>query len=101
MVSDFERVPRKVASEINNILMELLQSGWQVFDYRYDSQSFGNWCVQLVRKDLSIRVIKDRSQYFLDGPSKNELGGTDLERTFDERTEFRRALAHWAVNSTQ
>ena len=101
MVSDFTGLPKKVASEINGILADLLQSGWQVLDYRFDPQSFGNWYVQLTRNDSSITVIKDRSQYTLNGPSKNELKGTGLERTFNDQADFRRALRHWDLGSGQ
>lgn len=98
MRTGIEEFPRKVAQEIHSIVNELVENGWQISFARYDRKSFGNWYVDLVRLGFEIRIVKDRSQYFVSGPSKNDLQRVGLGGSFDDIGEFRRTLIAWATN---
>jgi len=95
MRTGLETLPRAVAREVLSIIERLLEKGWQVSSHRYDPKSFGNWYVDLVRLGLEIRVVKDRSQFFVTGPSMDDLQGAGLGHSFDDPERFRQVLIAW------
>lgn len=97
MLSDQENLPDQVEKEAGSLIAELCAARWIVFSSRYDSQSFGNWYVELCRAGLTFRIVKDRSKYMIDGPPKSELQPAGLWRAFDDFEEFRQAVAKWAT----
>ncbi len=92
MNSRDQHLPKQIVKEVGNLLEELSAAGWIIFDSRYDAAFFGNWCVEVRRADRSIRLIKDRSQYTLDGPTSEELKIAGLWRVFDDLGDFRRSV---------
>ena len=98
MLEGDESLPDKVEIEVGPLISELGAAGWTVFSSRYDAHFFGNWYVDLRRADLAIRLIKDKSQYMIDGPSSDEMKAAGLWKAFDDLEEFRHAVAKWAIN---
>lgn len=44
---------------------------------------------------MRFSVVRDRSQYRLDGPDAELLKRVGLWRAFDQREEFEEALVNW------
>ena len=60
-----------VEVEAAPLLAELRAGGWQVSASEYDASAFGNWSISLQRDGVVMRLLKDRSQYMVDGlPAK-------------------------------
>src|SRR5687768_7503999 len=87
-------LPPEVEAEAGAMFAELRKAGWRVRKATYDENCFGNWIVELVRARTSIRVIKDRSYYEVDGPDDRAAG---LFRAFKSLELFRRTLVAWAA----
>jgi hypothetical protein len=66
-----------------------------VNDCYYDPETFGNWYVDLTRGDVTIRLVKDRSQYYVAGPTES-IKAAGLWKSFAELNDFRDAVASWA-----
>jgi hypothetical protein len=98
MADTIDNLPSAVTGEIRSIIEELLEKGWNVSSFRYDRKSFGNWYVDLARFRFEFRIVKDRSRYFVSGPSMNELRRVGLGRSFDDQEQFRRALVAWVAD---
>jgi hypothetical protein len=98
MVSASGNIPVEVETEAGELIAELHSAGWTVSTSRYDGKSFGNWYVDLRRADLTLRLVKDRSQYMVDGPPTNEIKAAGLYRAFDDLEEFRHAIVKWATD---
>jgi hypothetical protein len=91
-------VPTQIARDVGSLLSELCASGWTISFSRYDPKIFGNWYVDLCRGDDTIQLVKDRSQYLLNGPSWKELESAGLAKAFDEGDKFQRAVVDWAAS---
>jgi hypothetical protein len=48
------------------LLDELLRRGYVIREERYDPDSFGNALVDVERNNTLIRIVRDRSQWFVD-----------------------------------
>jgi hypothetical protein len=91
-------VSDQIKLEAGSLLDELRESGWTVSTSRYDRDVMGNWSVDLVRREEKIRLIKDRSQYLLDGP-RQELEAAGLWRVYDSFDEFSRSVVCFVTSS--
>jgi hypothetical protein len=99
MLSGDQDLPVVVETEAGALISDLREAGWTVSGFRYDANYFGNWYVDLFRAGLTIRLVKDRSQYMIDGPPSEEIKAAGLWRAFDDLEEFRRAIIKWATNA--
>jgi hypothetical protein len=93
------KLPIKVEKEAGLLLAELRAAGWQVTASEYDHSAFGNWSVNLQRDGVVMRVLKDRSQYLVDGLPAEALKAAGLWRAFDSLDEFQIAVTQWANRS--
>ena len=89
------QVPEEVAQDIGPFLSQLAKFGYQLTDSRYDSQSFGNYYVDLLAGKTSLRIVRDRSQYYIDTKSTDQLRKSGMLRAFDDRAAFERAVLEW------
>jgi hypothetical protein len=79
------------------MMSDLRKTGWTVTASSYDAQCFGKWWVDLSRAGVPIRMVKDRSEYFVDGPIE-EIKTAGLLRAFTSFEEFRHAIIDRATN---
>jgi hypothetical protein len=98
MPSDHEEPPIEIAG-VDSLISTLRACGWIVLEARYDAKTMGNWYVDLTRGGLSLRLVKDRSQFFVTGPPATELKVAGLGRAFDGFAEFQQAVVNWAIGS--
>ena len=69
--------------------------GAEVTDARHDAQSFGNYEVCFRASNVAFRITRDRRQYILHGPPRQELERAGLWRAFNHRDEFGETLLAW------
>jgi hypothetical protein len=98
MFSEGADLPVEVESEVGALIADLREAGWTVSASRYDARVFGNWYVDLRRKNQTIRLMKDRSQYTIGGPPIEEIKAAGLRRSFDNLYEFQQAIVRWTTN---
>ena len=91
-------LPIEIEREAGALISDLQAVGWTVSTSLYSPKSFGNWYVDLHRSGVAIRLVKDRSQYMVHGPRKEELEAAGLWWAFDSLSEFRQTVLKWAVN---
>ena len=88
----------EVRAETGAILADLSAAGWSVTASRYDAPVFGNWFVDLERDGRAIRLMKDRSQFMVDGPT-DEIRAAGLFKAFEDMGIFREAVVVWTTAS--
>jgi hypothetical protein len=71
----------------------------RVTDSRYDAQVFGHYYVYLVGSGGGLQITRDRGQYLIGG-DEDHLRQLGLFRTFDDMTEFRKAVLAYARTPT-
>jgi hypothetical protein len=96
MFNGDEWVSVEVEAEVGELISELLSVGWTVSTSHYDATLFGNWYIDVTRADRTIRLVKDRSQYMIEGSPTPEIKAAGLWKAFDSFEEFRRELIEWA-----
>ena len=89
-------VDPEVRAEAGSLIADLRTAGWRVVASRYEAPVMGNWFVDLERDGRVIRLVKDRSQFTIDGPT-DELAAADLSKAFDRLSTFREAVVAWAA----
>jgi hypothetical protein len=94
-----DNLPADIAREAGSLISTLRTAGWTLLEARYDAKTLGNWHIDLARDDLSLRLVKDRSQFFVDGPPVQELKATGLWRAFEDFAEFQRVIVNWVIGS--
>jgi hypothetical protein len=99
MPSDHDEPPIEIARDAGSLISTLRASGWILLEAHYDAKTMGNWCVDLTRGGLSLRLVKDRSQFFVTGPPAAALKVAGLWRAFDDFAEFQQAVVNWAIGS--
>jgi hypothetical protein len=87
-------LPAELETELSIGIPFLLERGWEIFEFRYEPQTFGNWYIDFFRSDLTIRLVKERSQYSVEG-NAGELRSTGMWRVFMDATEFQQAIIDW------
>jgi hypothetical protein len=92
-------LPAEIKSEAGELLSELKSAGWSVETALYDARSFGNWYIDLQRAGITIRLLKDRSQYLIQGSNLREIKSAGLWKAFNDLNEFRRAVVGWAATT--
>jgi len=96
MPDEGEKLPAEVEAEAGALFSELHAGGWKVCASGYDTRTFGNWYVDLRRADNAMRLVKDRSQYMIDGPPTEEIKAAGLWRAFESLDKFRQVVIKWA-----
>jgi hypothetical protein len=89
-----DHLPAALEVEMSHCSSLSAQRGWEIFEFRYEPQVFGNWYIDLFHSDFTIRLVKDRSQYSVDG-DKGTLEPGDMRRTFTDSAEFQQAVIEW------
>jgi hypothetical protein len=97
MPIDHDELPIEIARDADSLISTLRARGWILLEARYDAKTMGNWYVDLTRGGLSLRLVKDRSQFFVTGP---ELKVAGLWRAFDDFAEFQQAIVNWVIGSS-
>ena len=88
-------IPKEVAKDIGPFLKRLADIGYAPYDSRYDPKSFGNYYVDLRAGEVWLRVVRDRSQYYVDTNSPDRLREEGMLRAFDDRKAFERTVLEW------
>ena len=83
-----------VAVDLAELLPSLAARGFRPSHCEYTPDSFGNYLVDFSSATRSFRIVRDRSQYSLDGVQA-ELSSAGLWRAFDDKKEFANALLAW------
>ena len=88
-------IPHEVEQDIGGLIRALHALGAEVINARYDPESFGNYEISFRAPRVAFRITRDRSQYILHGPPRQELEAAGLWRAFDYRSEFEETLLVW------
>ena len=76
----------KIRAELSELIEFLETLGYTCISSEYSPGAFGNFYLDLVGRKGSIRLIRDKSQYSIDG--------TNLDVT-EDRDEFTAAVILW------
>jgi len=87
-------LPAALEAEMSAVVPYLLEKGWEIFEFRYEPQAVGDWYIDFFRSDLTIHLVRDGSQYFVDDPAGN-LEPASLQRVFTDPAEFQKAVIEW------
>jgi hypothetical protein len=90
-------VPAPVAEDIGSLLAQLLSIGFSVLESEYSASDFGNYHVDLQRGSVSLRLMRDRGQYLIDGPV-SRLKALGLFQAFNLQEEFAEAVFTYIRN---
>jgi hypothetical protein len=88
----------KIKREAGDLIADLSESGWNVHSSQYSSQVFGNWSLVLRRGTQEITLVKERSQFTIDGPAELGLDAEPLRKAFNSFWEFHLAISSWATD---
>jgi hypothetical protein len=84
VVRRLPRVSKRVLEEIKEHLSFLTESGFEIVEEQYSPSMFGNALVIFISTDFSLRVIRDKGQFFADVSSPHgEVGWHDLHRVLE------------------
>lgn len=87
-------LPVEIVQDLHILLDPLRSLGFIPTDGQYDSDVFGNYYASFLGPKGRLRIIRDRSQYMVEGdPALLERAG--LWRAFDDREEFAARLLFW------
>jgi hypothetical protein len=95
MPSKDKPTPAEIQVEIGKLLSQLSKAGWTILASQYDPKVFGNWFVNVYRDGITIRLVKDRSQYFVDRLSSEKIKADELSVAFSNLQEFQDAVIKW------
>lgn len=98
MLSGGDGLSVQVEAEVGGIISALNATEWVVSTSLYEAKSFGNWYVDLRRGEHTIRLVKDRSQYMIEGSEIQEIKSAGLWHAFDDLGEFNQAVTHWITS---
>jgi hypothetical protein len=101
MASESRDICTEIKNEADSLLSPLQSAGWVIASSEYDAEVMGSWNVELVQGKHSLRLVKDRSQFYLNGPSIESLQAVGLSGVFTAFAEFRRAVLKWVVGSSR
>lgn len=84
----------ELALDSADLLAALDARGIRPVASQYEPQSFGNYFIEFGGR-RTFKMVRDRGQYFLQGPPRTELEEFDLWRAYDDRDSFRHAVLLW------
>lgn len=88
-------LPAEISADIGSLIDQLTRLGLKVDGSEYDPKAFGDFYVDFSGSKGSFRIIRDRSQYLIDGEVAI-LRKQGLFRSFDSRDEFSVAVLEYA-----
>jgi hypothetical protein len=86
---------KQISSDIGSLLSRLAEFGYEPVGSQYSAESFGNYFIDFKSRTGSFRVVRDRSQYYVDTGSDEELRQAGMLQAFDDRGAFEAALLNW------
>jgi hypothetical protein len=95
MSGEKKPIQGEVEKEIGELISQLSTAGWAILASRYEPKVFGNWFVDVHRDGITVRLVKDRSQYFVDRLATKEIKASDQLGAFSNLQEFREAVIKW------
>jgi hypothetical protein len=101
MPDGVKELPVEIRDEMEALISMLLGRGWSLVSIFYDAKCFGNWHIDLRNGGSTLRLVKDRSQYMIDGSELDELKAAGLFQAFDGLKEFRTAIINWLASADQ
>ena len=91
------RVAVEIQSDIGGLLDKLAKMGLMPTGSLYSPESFGDYYVDFGSPVGWFRIVRDRSQYQLDG-RRELLEPAGLWRSFNSREQFERQVLTWLEN---
>jgi hypothetical protein len=86
--------PNRYFSEIEELVDALAGLGFPLVRYSEEPRAFNNFYADFSNGSVCFRVIRDRSQFMVDGEKRTlELSG--LWKAFDNQSTFEQALLKW------
>jgi hypothetical protein len=73
---------------------QLLPTSWE-----YSEKAFGNFAVVFQGSGRNFSLVRDRGQFMVSGPGRQELEGAGLWKAFDTTHELLPSLARWLRTS--
>jgi hypothetical protein len=89
-----EAMDQHIADDLRVLIGSLSALGFAPRKYEYLSGSFGNYFIDFESGTFKFRIVRDRSQYFVEG-EKDELESAGLWRVFGDKTVFGQAVLEW------
>ena len=89
-----EMIPQPITDDLAPLVAKLEQAHYRPGDAQF-SDSFGSYRVEFSGPSARFRIVRDRSQYYIDGLPRNTLEPAGLWRAFDDRAEFEVQLLSW------
>jgi hypothetical protein len=93
-------LPPDIVRDIGDLICRLEALGFNPQASAYDPQVMGNWYADFSGSKRSVRIIKDRSQYFVEGDRK-ELEPFGLWRAFNDPRELEKKMISWLAEDTR
>jgi hypothetical protein len=94
-----DSLPIEIAKDAGSLISTLRAAGWILLEVRYDAKTMGNWYVDFARDEVFLRVVKDRSQFFVTGPPIEDLKVAGLRRVFDDFAALHQAIVNWVIGN--
>ena len=85
----------EITQAIGPLLEQLGELGYRVTESRYEPDSFGNFYVDCQGRKGAFRIVRDRSQYFLDG-NVEDIKERGVFKAYNSVTEFSAAALQYA-----
>ena len=89
------QLQKEILSDIGPLVSRLAEFGYEPTGSLYSPESFGNYYIDLNAGQRWLRIVRERSQYYVDTASKEQLRKAGMFRAFDDRSAFERALLEW------
>jgi len=93
------QLPPEIDDDLKEVAFRLEALGFSATQSTF-SASFGDYFVDLVGRGRQLRIVRDRSQYFVDA-DRDDLERAGLWRTFEDRDEFLTRLLTWLSNAKE
>lgn len=87
-------IAKPIANDLAALLSELSSLGVQVTGSEYSATAFGDYSVDFLAGKRRFRLVRDRSQYMIDGDFA-ELKNAGLWRAFDNKKDLEDAVLSW------
>lgn len=85
----------KISEAIGPLLIKLQDVGVRFGGDSYSEEAFGNFHVDCIVRGKRFRLIRDRSQYLVDGDIE-QLKGLGLWRAYNSPSEYAAAVVVYA-----
>ena len=92
-------LPSDVAQALSPLLAQLAERGAEPTSYE-SSASFGNFAVSFAANTREFMIARDRGQFIVSGPSRQELESAGLWRAFVGVRELSTPLLAWVASES-